>query len=96
VQYSGMPDNPTFRDFVPLDVVVAPGVEELCMELEAAGWMPHGRWAERGLRYWPLGNRSRQFVVDLFYPINEHRLETAREQTGVAISDIHLKLKEEK
>lgn len=61
----------------------AQGLPELFDELERYGWYPRSRVGSYGIRFWPDEGRSRQFVVDTRYPLNEHRLEGHRDHTGL-------------
>ena len=76
----------TLRDIIPVDEVVAPGVEEIISQLAAGGWYPRSRWGEFGIRIWPEGGRSKSEVVDLRLEMNEHRIEVLAEKTGVTLS----------
>jgi hypothetical protein len=81
-----MPAGMTFDELVPLDEEVGDGIRELCHQLEKAGWMPRRRFGPRGFVFWPDNERGRQLVVDLPYPLNEHKLSFYAEHTGLALT----------
>jgi len=80
-----MPTHPTFRDIVSEDVEVAEGIAVVSEQLEASGWYPRSRYGANAVRYWPDENRGKQLVIDLRFPMNEHRLRKLSEQTGIVL-----------
>jgi hypothetical protein len=86
-----MPTHPTFRDIVSEDVEVADGVASVFEQLEAAGWYPRSRYGANAVRCWPDENRGKQLIIDLRFPMNEHRLGKLSEQTGVVLIAVEAK-----
>lgn len=82
-----MPAPRTLRDLVPPHEPLGEGVESVCEQLEAAGWLPRSRWGDgRSIRYWKDGNRPGQVIIDLRYPMNAHRLEHLSDKTGIELT----------
>jgi hypothetical protein len=82
-----------FREQLPDGIEPHPDVVDVLLQLEANGWYPHGRYGARGIRYWPENNRGKQIVIDLFFPVNEDKLEMYAANTGIPATEL---AKEEK
>lgn len=57
------------------------GVAEVLDELDGRGWVYRSRWGDSSVRVWPDEGRSKQIVIDISFPMNEHRREAILTQT---------------
>ena len=74
-----------FWGILPQGIEPHPSIVTLLEELEMAGWLPRKIVNARLIRYWPDQQRSRQIAVDLFHPLNEHKLDFYRDHTQLAL-----------
>jgi len=75
----------TWRDILRGDPPAA-GLPELFDELERCGWKARTRVGQFALRFWPDNARGKQMVIDMRYPLNDHKLETYRAHTGLVLA----------
>lgn len=76
-----------FWEVLPSEIQLDQSLVLAFEKLEDAGWHARGMWGNHSVRFWPDGNRPKQFTVDLRYPLNEHRIVYLERHTGVQLSN---------